>query len=204
MPRSGTPAARKAPAKSDLPRAPEGFRVERELSVGRHALLEVFPGLDRLSPAARLEGDPARRGKLFTETSVEIVDQDMWMYVAPREEPKIPATVRRRWRPVLAPGQDCIVVGAGHLRESSGIVLFLDIYHELCHIVQRRDGANLWEPGVGYTKRWTEIEAYRFVVAEGRSLGVPEAFLREYLRVEWISDEEHGELLAELGVAPSS
>jgi len=170
--------------------------------VGRHPILEVFPGLDRLPPAVRLEADPKRRKKLFGETAVELVDQDMWMYVAPRELPKIPSSVRRRWQPVLSPGQDCIVVGAGHLRESSELVLFLDIYHELCHIVQRREGANLWEPGVGYTKRWTEIEAYRFVVEEGRSLGATDAFLREYLRVEWISDAEHGELLAELGVAP--
>ncbi len=125
------------------------------------------------------------------------------MYVAPRELPKIPSSVRRRWQPVLSPDQDCIVVGAGHLRESSELVLFMDIYHELCHLVQRRNGANLWEPGVGYTKRWTEVEAYRFVVDEGRSLGVTDAFLREYLRVEWITDEEHAELLAALGVAPA-
>ncbi len=195
--------ARKPLRQSTIPRAPPGFRIDRTVAVGRHPILEVFPGLDRLPPATRLEADPGRRAQLFRGTLVEIVDQDMWMYVAPREIPKMPASVRRRWRPVIAPDEDCVVVGAGHLRESSELILFLDIYHELCHVVQRRDGANLWEPGVGYTKRWTEVEAYRFVVGEGRSLGVPDAFLREYLRVEWISDAEHRELLAELGVAPA-
>ncbi|HLM70826.1 MAG TPA: hypothetical protein VK423_05560 [Thermoplasmata archaeon] len=193
-------AARKRPATSAIPRPSEGFRVERKLPVGRHPLLAAFPGLDKLPPALRIEADATRRSKLFGETFVEIVDEDMWMYVAPRELPKMPPAVRRRWKPVLSPGQDCIVVGAGHLRESSELVLFLDIYHELCHILQRWGGANLWEPGVSYTQRRTEIEAYRFVVEEGRSLGVPDAFLREYLRVEWISDEEHLELLKAVGV----
>jgi hypothetical protein len=126
----------------------------------------------------------------------------MWMYVAPHE---VPAFARRRgWTPVLAPGADCIVVGQGHLRDSPEMILYLDIYHELCHIIQRRDGANLWEPGLGYVERKTEVDAYRFVVEEARSLGVPDAYLREYLKVEWISDREHERLLEAVGVAPPS
>jgi hypothetical protein len=202
MPRSPATETRTAPAQSPIPKAPKGFRIERGLPLGRHPILEAFPGLDRLPPSLRIERNPRSRATLFAETFVEIIDQDMWMYVSPREAPKMPPSVRRRWKPVISPDQDCIVVGAGHLRESSDLVLFFDIYHELCHIVQRRDGANLWEPGVSYTQRRTEVEAYRFVVEEGRSLGVPDAFLREYLRVEWISDDEHRGLLAELGVAP--
>lgn len=181
------------------PRMPEGFRVVREMPAGRHPLLAVFPGLDSLAPAVRLESDPGRRAKLFDETCVEVVDQDLWMYVAPWEVPK---GARREWRPVTTPGRDCIVIGLSHLRESPDLVLFMDIYHELCHVVQRRDGANLWEPGVSYVERWTEIEAYRFVVREARDLGADDAFLREYLKVEWISDAEHRALLGQVGVAP--
>ncbi len=180
------------------PASPAGFRVAREIPVGRHPLLAVFPGLDHLPPAVRLEPDAARRTRLFDETCVEVVDQDLWMYVAPWAEPK---GARRQWRPVIAPGRDCIVVGAGHLRESPEIVLFMDVYHELCHVVQRRDGANLWEPGVSYVERWTEIEAYRFVVREARDLGVDDRFLRDYLKVEWISDAEHKALLGQVGVS---
>jgi hypothetical protein len=176
---------------------PPGFRVSRDLPVGRHPLLAAFPGLDRLPPAARLVRDGPGRAKLFDETCVEIVDQDLWMYVAPWE---LPASARRAWKPVLSPGSDCIVIGVSHLRESPALVLFLDIFHELCHVLQRHDGANLWEPGVSYVHRRTEVEAYRFVVQEAKSLGVGDEFLREYLKVEWISDDEHAELLHELGV----
>lgn len=180
------------------PSLPPAFRVEREMPLGRHPLLAIFPGLDTLPPAVRLEPDAERRAKLFDETCVEVVDQDLWMYVAPWDVPK---GARRQWKPILAPGKDCIVVGQSHLRESPAAVLFMDIYHELCHVVQRRDGANLWEPGVAYVERWTEIEAYRFVVREARELGADEAFLREYLKVEWISPEEHRALLDQVGVA---
>jgi hypothetical protein len=177
--------------------APSGFRVVRDLPVGRHPLLAAFPGLDRLPAAARLVPDPAKRAKLFDETCIHVVDQDVWMYVAPHE---IPPNARREWKPVVSPESDCIVVGQSHLGESSELMLFMDIYHELCHILQRQGGANLWEPGVSYVKRWTEVEAYRFVVEEARALGTSDDFLREYLRVEWISDDEHAELLAELSV----
>ena len=189
------PSARKSqPKKTD---APPGFRVDRTLLPGRHPLLEVFPGLDALAPAARLEPDSAKRARLFAETCVEVVDADMWMYVAPREMPKTP---RGRWTPVVSPDHDCIVVGMGHLRESPALMLFMDIYHELCHVRQRQGGADLWPPGVSYVKRWTEVEAYRFVVEEARAMDVPDTFLRDYLKVEWISDAEHRELLGELNV----
>jgi hypothetical protein len=178
---------------------PQGFRVNRELPVGRHSILAAFPGLDRLPTAERLVPEAPSRHRLFDETALELVDQDLWMYVAPFE---IPPGARREWRPITSPGSDCIVVGAGHLRTSSPLMLFMDIFHELCHVLQRRGGADLWPPGVSYVKRWTEVEAYRFVVREARDLGVADSFLREYLRVEWITEEEHRLLLNELAVSP--
>ena len=184
----------------ELPSCPPGFHIDRTAPLGRHPLLSVFPGLDRLRPAGRIDPDPAKRARLFSETLVELVDQDMWMYVAPWEIP--PFARRRGWEPVVAPGQDCIVVGQGHLRDSPEMILYLDIYHELCHILQRRAGANLWEPGLSYVERTTEVDAYRFVVNEAKELGVADDFLREYLEVEWISKKEHLQLLEAVGVPP--
>ena len=179
------------PAKDE---PPKGFRVARETPVGRHPLLAVFPGLDRLPLADKLEPDPARRTRLFDVTCVEIVDEDMWMYVAPTELPK---NFRRQWKPVVSPS-DCIVIGRSHLAESPALMLFMDIYHELRHLVQRRDGADLWPPGVRYVDRTTEIDAYRLVVDEARRLGISSGFLKEYLKVDWISDAEHRELLVKM------
>lgn len=183
---------------SEAPRAPSGFHVARRLPLGRHPITAAFPGVDLLPTAERLVAEPARRTALFRGTTIELVEQDLWMYVAPFE---MPPGARRQWNPVLSPGADCIVIGEGHLRTSASLMLFLDIFHELCHVLQRRSGANLWPPGVSYVGRWTEVEAYRFVVGEARELGVSDAYLRDYLRVEWISDAEHRALLNELGVA---
>ncbi len=179
---------------------PKGFRIARELSVGRHPLLAMFPGADKLPVARRLVPDAPARPSLFSETEVELVDQDLWMYVAPHEKPKIARS--RGWKPVVSKDKDCIVVGASHLAESPALVLFMDIFHELRHVLQRHAGANLWEPGVSYVERWTEVEAYRFVITEARDLGASEEFLREYLKVEWISEAEHRKLLVAVGVPP--
>ncbi len=178
---------------------PRGFRVDRTLPVGRHPLLAAFPGLDRLATARRQEPDPARARILYGTTEIELVADDIWMYVAPRE--RLRSIRRRRFDPVVSPTVNCIVVGEGHLRTSPELVLFMDIFHELCHIQQRDRGEELFDRPESYVRRPTELEAYRFVVKEARDLGVDDAFLREYLKVEWISEREFEELLGAMGVA---
>ncbi|MEM0128633.1 MAG: hypothetical protein QXG65_00480 [Thermoplasmata archaeon] len=178
------------------PDPPGGFRIARDLPAGRHPLESVFPGIGSLPLAGQVEPDPVRRAALVAETAVQIVPADLWMYVAPRE---IPAH-RAGWRPIVSPDQDCIVVGRSHLRHSPAIVLYMDIYHELCHVRQRRNGADLWPPGLGYVERPTEIEAYRVVIEEARRLGASDAFLQDYLKVEWIGPDEYRRLLETLGV----
>jgi hypothetical protein len=190
---------RKAPPPPEVEDAPKGFRVARDIPVGRHPLLVVFPGLATLPTAARHEPDPAKRAKLHAETCVEVVDQDLWMYVAPFDLPK---TFRRRWKPVVSPDSDCIVVGASHLKESPALILFMDIFHELRHVQQRQAGRELWPEKLSYVRRPTEIEAYQFVVDEARMIGVSDTTLREYLRVDWIDDDELSELFVTLGVPP--
>ncbi len=179
---------------------PKGFGIVRSVAPGRHALLDLFPGADRLPIAKKVEPDEGERVRLFRETEIELVDQEIWMYVAPREAP---AAFRRQWRPVVSADADCIVIGAAHLRTSPALTLYMDIYHELCHVRQRRGGAELWPPGVSYVRRWTEIEAYRVVVEDARRLGASDEFLREYLKVEWIDAAEYAELLTTLGVPPA-
>ncbi len=181
--------------------APTGFRVERTTPLGRHPLLRVFPGLGALATARRQASSAADRAKLYGTTEVELVDEDLWMYVAPRT--KLKSIRRRRFDPVVSPQANCIVVGESHLRTSEELVLFMDIFHELCHIQQRERGEELFDRPESYVRRPTELEAYRFVVAEARRLRVDDAFLREYLRVEWITDEEFAELLGAMGVPPA-
>lgn len=177
---------------------PAAFRIARDLSLGRHRLLTAFPGLEALPTAARLVPDRAARSKLFSETDVELIAEDAWMYVAPWE---IPKGARGRWTPVVTPvGRDCVVIGESHLRESPPLTLFMDIYHELCHLLQRARGLELWDRRYNYAQRPTEVEAYRFVVDEARRLKVGDDVLRDYLKVEWIDDAEYRQLLDAMNV----
>ncbi len=188
----------------EVPDAPAGFEIERSVELGRHPLLEVFPGLDRLDTAERQVPDAASRRRLFAGTFVEIVDDDVWMYVAPWKIPRIPKRFRRRWNPVSTPNLDCIVIGASHLRKSPALILYLDIYHELCHILQRHDGRELFPDGLSYVQRTTEIDAYRFVVDEARRFGVADPVLQDYLLVEWIDRDDYYALLDAVGVSRPS
>ncbi|MCI4335966.1 MAG: ImmA/IrrE family metallo-endopeptidase [Thermoplasmata archaeon] len=177
---------------------PAGFRISRDLPLGRHPLLAAFPDLDQLPTASRLVVDEVARTKLFDATCVEIVDQDAWMYVSPW---KVPPGAGGQWKPVVTPeGADCIVIGESHLRESPPLTLFMDIFHEMCHLLQRARGLELWDRRYNYAQRPTEVEAYQFVVDEARRLKVGDAVLRDYLKVEWIDDTEFHQLLDAVGV----
>ncbi len=186
-----------APPKVAPVSPPPVLRIARELRPGRYPLLEVFPGLDRVTAFARYPCSPANRRNLARKTSLEIARRKgEWMYVAPHE---IPPNADRRWKPVTSP-DDCVVVSGEHLRKSPSMVLYLDILHELCHVVQRWDGRELWDETYSYVDRPTEVEAYKFAVREARRLGVDDRFLRDYLRVIWVSPKEHRRLLTNVGV----
>lgn len=181
------------------PDAPPGFRIDRAAALGRHPLLEVFPGLDRLDTAKRQVPDARTRKALHAKTKVEIVDGDIWMYVAPHV---VPPWASERWNPVASAGEDCIVIGESHLRESPALTVYLDIFHELCHVLQRHAGRELFAEGLSYVERSTEIDAYQFVVDEARLLKVSDEVLRDYLKVEWITKAEFRQLLRAVGVSP--
>ena len=178
--------------------APPSFRVDRARSNGSHALLAVFPGLDRLPGFRSLPTSSARRRSIARSTRVQIVPGRLFMYVAPHTVPEL--LRRGGFVPFTSPG-DCIVVGHGHLRRGARMVLYMDILHELCHVIQRATGRELWQEGYRYADRPTEIEAYRFVIALARERGATDAFLREYLRVGWMTPKEHRLLLRNVGVA---
>jgi hypothetical protein len=184
-----------APRSRATPAVPEGFRLVRTAAPGRHRLLKVFPGLDRLTAFRRYPVSEKARRRLARTTEVEIVPRPgEFMYVAPHT---LPRNADRRWKPVVSK-TDCIVVGGEHLQRSPEMVLFLDIIHEMVHLLQRQDGRELWNEEYSYVERPTELEAYAFTLGEARRLGASPAFLREYLKVEWTTPTQHRRLLRNL------
>ncbi|MEM3854597.1 MAG: GNAT family N-acetyltransferase [Conexivisphaerales archaeon] len=73
--------------------------------------------------------------------------------------------------------------------------LYLDILHELIHISQSIKGENLYDTRFTYFNRPTEIEAYRFAISEAQKIGMNTAEIKEYLKVEWVSEGEFNDFL---------
>jgi hypothetical protein len=93
-----------------------------------------------------------------------------------------------------------LIVSAYYLREGEPISKYLDVIHELVHVKQFRDGKALFDENYEYHNRPTELEAYKLAVEEARTLGMSDRELFEYLKVDWMSEEEVRKLAKNLGI----
>ncbi|MCI4361280.1 MAG: hypothetical protein L3J91_06205, partial [Thermoplasmata archaeon] len=93
---------------------PQGFVIQRDAPLGPQRLTKVFSSLADLPPFAQLPGRRSDNLRLLGNARVHLLDETVWMYVAPRSAPPWAKDVG--WKPVLSRG-DCIVVGRRHLRK---------------------------------------------------------------------------------------
>jgi len=93
-----------------------------------------------------------------------------------------------------------IMVNAKYLRKGDKVDIYLDLIHELVHVRQLMEGKELFDVHYSYTERPTELEAYRYAVEEARRIGLSDERICEYLRTEWMSDEDLRELAKALNV----
>jgi hypothetical protein len=179
---------------------PRVFRPLRTAPPGRFPLLTVFGGLERTVPFQKYPGDDRRTLEIARKTSAQVFDGPGWMYVAP---PKTPPEIRAAGFRMVETPKDVIVVSQSHLAHSPRMDVYLDVIHEFLHILQRRQGREIWpDRRIAYPDRPTEIEAYAYSIAEARRLGVPDSYLREYLNVTWLRKAEYRRLLRNVGVPP--
>ncbi|MDD5712958.1 MAG: hypothetical protein PHY31_09430 [Smithellaceae bacterium] len=160
------------------------FRISRHLEPGRYRLRDVFPDIRTCGILSRIFADDKEIDEVVERIHVFVVDVPYEMFVNNDD--------------------GAINIGLTHLRKSSDEFLYLDIVHELCHVKQHRQGRDLYDRQKAYVDRETEIEAYRVNVEEARRIGMNEDAIRNYLRVSWITPEEHERLVRRLGVAERS
>jgi hypothetical protein len=153
--------------------------MNRNMPEGRYRLKEVFSGLEG-AEALKKHVKPGVLKQILEGTRLTLTSEDCYMYVNDED--------------------GSIVVGSDYLRTGDTKHLYLDIIHELVHVKQFLEGKNLFDNTYRYVDRPTEIEAYRCCVEEGRSIGMLEDEIAEYLYVEWVSKKDHGRLLKTLGV----
>ena len=95
-----------------------------------------------------------------------------------------------------------LIVSAYYLKNGDPASKYLDVVHELVHVKQYRDGKALFDETFEYHDRPTELEAYAHAVKEARRLGMSDAEIFEYLKVDWMSEDEVRKLARNIGVKP--
>lgn len=93
-----------------------------------------------------------------------------------------------------------LVVSSRYLGSGDRVDVFLDVIHELVHVKQFMEGKELFDVHYDYADRPTEIEAYRYAVAEARNIGLSDERICEYLKTEWMSYDEFKRLAKILNV----
>jgi len=93
-----------------------------------------------------------------------------------------------------------LIISAHHLRTSDEAVIYLDVVHELHHVKQFMDGKQIFLLEFEYVDSPIEIEAYVPTVKEARRIGMTDDEIRDYLKIEWITDEQFSRLLERLGL----
>ncbi|MDO9541234.1 MAG: hypothetical protein Q7J98_02780 [Kiritimatiellia bacterium] len=156
------------------------FRINRRLEPGRYPLTDVFADIRACEILSDIFADEKEIDAVIARTMVSVGD-------IPHE--------------IFVDNDDAsIIIGLKHLRETSDEILYLDIIHELCHVKQHLQGRDLYDRSKAYVDRETEIEAYEITVREARRIGLTDDAILNYLRVSWITSEEHERLARTLGV----
>ena len=95
-----------------------------------------------------------------------------------------------------------LIVSAYYLKNGDPVSKYLDVIHELVHVKQYREGKALFDESFEYHDRPTELEAYKHAVNEARRLGLSDPEIFEYLRVDWMNEDEVRKLARNIGVKP--
>jgi len=156
------------------------YRINRGLKPGQYRLPDVFPDIRTYDILSVIFTDAKEISDVMANIKVAVVDEPNEMFVNNDD--------------------GTITIGLAHLGSSSDEVLYLDIVHELCHVKQHFQGRDLYDGRTAYVDRETEIEAYQITVREARRIGLRDHAIFDYLRVPWITPEEHKRLARRLNV----
>ncbi len=96
-----------------------------------------------------------------------------------------------------------LMVNPRYLNSGDKTDIYLDVIHELCHVKQHMEGKELFDSRYAYVDRPTEVEAYRYTVQEARRLGLSDERICDYLKTEWMSEDDFKRLAKAVSVSYS-
>ncbi len=162
-----------------------GFERRMNVSIRREADIVLFPFRDYFQGFEQL--DAVR--KIFGEDTESILSKLKVEFFS------------SRWGYMSTSDVDGhLIISSHHLKNSKFEIVYLDIIHELCHVRQFMDGRVLFDSRYDYVDSPIEIEAYRDTVNEAFRIGMTREEIREYLKVDWINEQELETLAKNVGL----
>ena len=157
-----------------------GFRVRRDSEIGEYKLTDIFAGLESSSSLARVFGSKSQMTKIMKHLKLRVEPNDSGLW--------------------FDRDTGTICIGSKHLGGAKADFLYLDVIHVLVHVCQFLEGRDLYDQAFEYVERPTELEAYRYTVAEARKVGLDEDEILRYLRMDAADDSELGKLIDKIGI----
>lgn len=154
--------------------------IRRDVKISLKPFMSYFQGFEKIGAVREIFGDDTE--KVLKDLKVEFFSRRGYMGVSNED--------------------GHILVSADYLKNGDERDIYLDIIHELVHVKQHMDGAELTDNRFRYCDRPTEIEAFSHTVKEARRLGMTEKEIYEYLETDWMSAEEVKRLADALNVKP--
>jgi hypothetical protein len=94
-----------------------------------------------------------------------------------------------------------LLVNSRYLSSGDKVDIYLDVIHELYHVKQFMEGKELFDNRYEYVDRPTEVEAYRYTVQEAKRIGLSDERICEYLKTEWMSEDDFRRLAKAVNVS---
>jgi len=157
-------------------------KIRRNVKIAVHPFTEYFKGFENVAAVREVFGEETE--KVLSNLKVEFAGIRGYMGVSEMD--------------------GHLIMGARYLNEGSIVDIYLDIIHELVHVRQFMEGKELFDSDYAYIERPTEVEAYRHAVKEARRLGMNDDRICEYLKTEWMSDDDLQRLARTVGVKLST
>jgi len=153
-------------------------KILRNAKVSTHPFTDYFKGFEKVKAIKRIFGE--RTEEVLRNLKVEFTGRRGYMGVSDVD--------------------GHLMISAYYLNNGDIVDIYLDIIHELVHVRQFMEGKELFDSSYSYIERPTEVEAYRHVVEEARNLGLSDERICEYLKTDWMNDEDLKRLAKTLNV----
>jgi hypothetical protein len=157
-----------------------GFRFERLLFVrgSTYKFMDYFKGMEKVDAVRQIFGKDIE--EILRNLKIEFTWLGGYMWVNGKN--------------------GHLVISSHYLNNGDKIDIYLDLIHELVHVRQFMEGKELFDEHYSYIERPTEVEAYQHAVEEARRIGLSEERICQYLKTEWMSEQDLKRLATTLNV----